>query len=1018
MAVTSNESINLSQTGLLYNPQLQDDDTVKKLFVVRQKQFELLLNRILQENENSIPQHHLIIGQRGMGKTMLLKRMEVELHEEQYRRRFIPLLYREEQYNVKDLAEFWLNTLDALADSLQAEKYPAQMVADIDKTIMELSRKPPKIISEEAYKYLTDICRDLNRRPVLLIDNIGLIFGRLDNGKGAKTEQWILRKLLSGNGAPIVVSGGVNLIDDVNNYGMPFYDFFQIQQLYKLNYDEFIKLLINLATVTNSDKIVFDSIKKNSSRQESLLELTGGSPRLTVMLFEQIAKGFSSNINDDLEKLADSITPLYKARFEELPQQQQIIIDAIALNWDAISLKKLSIATRMQNNQLSPQLKRLADDGWIETTPAYKAKGKAYFISERFFNIYYLIRNSSRRHKDKIYCLSKFLECFYGKEDLEKISDTLLNQNIYSSEQMRLYLALSGVKTLELSQREKIQEKAFETFLNNEILCEEFDIFEDSFLSTGISLLKSKQYSEAINCFNKVIDVNKNKECAWCLKGKSLSELKKYEDALVCFNEFIKIKPNEACAWNNKGNLLIEMERFDDALFCFNKAIEINVKNDYAWKRKGDILKRFEKYDEASDCFDNAIKLNPKDICNKCKKASVLIEQKRFEEAIACFPDAVNSDCKCETFWKMKTICLFNMKQYKEAIIYLDKAIEIIPKNDDFWEMKGNALFYLEQYEEANICYKKAICLNSKNDEAWLWNGICLYRMEKYKDAFDSCDKAIELNTNNDVAWFWKGNCLSDMKKNEEAVYCFNKAIKINPDVSILWNRKGDILSDLQHFDEAINCFNKAIELDPKYFSAWKNKGYALIGLKKYSDAVNAYKESIEIDPENLSSIFNLIFLYRDKLGETDKAEKLFNSIDENKINEKENINFACRYNLHKALFELHKKNNGLAKEYLLQAFEILEKKDEISTIASLYWWIRFGSVVIKLGCGSWLISILEEKGYNIILSPYYTAIQVLEIERQEGKTSKKEAEIYLNNRAVEISEPAKIIVEKMREYL
>jgi energy-coupling factor transporter ATP-binding protein EcfA2 len=417
MAATLNKGINLSQTGLLYNPQLQDADTVEKLFVVRRKQFEFLLNKVLQEKRNSIPQHHLIIGQRGMGKTTLLKRMEVELHKEQYRRQFIPLLYREEQYNVKDLAEFWLNTLDALADSLQSEKYPARMVADTDKIIMELSGKTPEMISEEAHKYLLDICCNLHRRPVLLIDNIGLIFSRLDNDKKNKTESWALRKLLSENGAPIVISVGNTLIDSVNNYGMPFYDFFQIQKLYKLSYDEFTKLLINLTTITDRDKTILASIQENSSRQRSLFELTGGSPRVTVMLFEQIAKGFSSNICDDLEKLADSITPLYKARFEELPAQQQIILDAIALNWDAIPLNKLSTTTRMKNNQLSPQLKRLVDDGWIETTSAYKAKGNAYFISERFFNIYYLIRNSSRRHKDKIYCLSKFLECFYGKED-------------------------------------------------------------------------------------------------------------------------------------------------------------------------------------------------------------------------------------------------------------------------------------------------------------------------------------------------------------------------------------------------------------------------------------------------------------------------------------------------------------------------------------------------------------------------------------------------------------------------
>jgi DNA polymerase III delta prime subunit len=593
-----NKNTNLYQTGLLYNPQLQSAEMAEKLFIVRKKQFELLLNKILQEKENSIPQHYLIIGQRGMGKTTLLKRMEVELHKEQYRQRFIPLLYREEQYNVKGLAEFWLNTLDALADSLQSEKYPPGMIADIDKTIRELSGKSSKIILEEAHKYLMDICKNLRRRPVLLIDNIGLIFGRLDNDKKNKTEQWSLRKLLSENGAPVVVGGGVALTDDVNNYSMPFYDFFQIQQLNKLSYEEFTKLLINLATVTNSDKAIFASIQKNSSRQKSLLELTGGSPRLTVMLFGQIAKGFSSNIHDDLEILADAITPLYKARFEELPTQQQIILDAIALNWDAIPLNKLSKAVRMQNNQLSPQLKRLVDDGWLETTPAYKAKGNAYFISERFFNIFYLIRNSPRRHKDKIYCLSKFLEYFYGKEEIEKISDTVSKQDIHSANW-------------------------------NENLRKEFDI--------------------------------------------------------------------------------------NDATFFVAEGKEMYAKED---------------------------------------------------------------------------------------------------------------------------------------------------------------------------------------------------------------------------------------------------------------------------------------------------------------VNNNENKSHVSIFYLNKALFELYKRNEGLAEEHLLQAFEVLEREDKLSSTANEYFWITSGSVIVNLGYGAWLLAILKEKGYDIVLSPYYTAIQALEIETHDGKNGKENAEIYLKNIAIEISTPARIIIDKMRKYM
>ena len=730
--------VSLNQIGL-YNPQRQSAEVTGKLFSVRQKQFELLLNKIIQENENSIPQHYLIIGQRGMGKTSILKRMEVELHKEQYRQRFIPLLFCEEQYNVKDLAEFWLNSLDALADSLEHEKSSKEILVTIDKKIKELSNKSSMTISDEIYKFLMDTCRDLHRRPVLLIDNIGLVFSRLDGIKKDKQEQYVLRKLLSENGAPIVVSAGVTVTDDVINYGMPFYDFFQIQYLKKLDYEEFCTLLKNLAIVTNSDEAVFTSLQKNASRQKSLLELTGGSPRTTVMLFKYLVKGFSNDINDDLEALADEITPLYKAKFEELPTQQQLILDAIAMNWDAISLRKLSSDTGMQNNQLSPQLKRLVDEGWIETTPAYKSKGNAYYISERFFNIWYLIRNSARRHKEKIYCLSKFLECFYEKEDLDRMSDDFLKQNICHPKDVLIGYALANT-------------------------------------------LKS-------------------------------------------------------------GN----------------------------------------------------------------RKKALQIEDKTYAAALQ------------------------------------------LSKDDD------------------RVCED-------------------LYIPERYKTV------------------------QAGKKRKKQSTRLPEDEIKV-----FLLIMAGFIHAQDKEYYKAIEYFDEALKLNPKHSLAWRMKGDTLIDLNNYEKAVGAFEQSISINPSNLTSKFNLLFLYRDILGKMDKAIELFNTINEIEANQTEDKNIACHFYLHKVLFELYKQNRGVATDYLLQAFDILEKENKLSSIASEHWWAKFGSVVVKIECGAWLLAILEEKGYDIVLSPYHAAIQALEVEKQDGQ---KGAEIYLKNRAAEISEPARLIIEKMRKYL
>jgi hypothetical protein len=48
-------------------------------------------------------------------------------------------------------------------------------------------------------------------------------------------------------------------------------------------------------------------------------------------------------------------------------------------------------------------------------------------------------------------------------------------------------------------------------------------------------------------------------------------------------------------------------------------------------------------------------------------------------------------------------------------------------------------------------------------------------------------------------------------------------------------------------------------------------------------------------------------------------------------------------------------------------------------------------------------------------LSPYYTAIKALEIELKDSKNRIENAEIYLKNKAMEISGLAKKIIEEIK---
>ena len=168
-----------------------------------------------------------------------------------------------------------------------------------------------------------------------ILDNLNLIFSNIN-----KEEQHQLRAILMSKGAPILVGSSATTIDETVNYQAPFYDAFQINYLKKLSFQESLDVLMNLSRITgNSD--FENKIYLQKGKIEALYQLAGGTPRTLTILFPLIQNGFSENIQTDLDALLDIVTPLYKARFEELSPQLQVVLDAVALHWDPINIEQL-----------------------------------------------------------------------------------------------------------------------------------------------------------------------------------------------------------------------------------------------------------------------------------------------------------------------------------------------------------------------------------------------------------------------------------------------------------------------------------------------------------------------------------------------------------------------------------------------------------------------------------------------------------------------------------------------------
>ncbi|HEX8108104.1 MAG TPA: ATP-binding protein [Kofleriaceae bacterium] len=398
----------------IYNPHLLARQELIETFVARGP----LLDELIDDLRRGGRQHHLLVGGRGSGKTTLLLRLAAAIEDnQQLTRKCIPLRFPEEQYNVSRPSDFWMNAIDALADALerQGDSIAAKR---LESSLVELEPLDEAERSRRSLALLESWAKQTKRLVVLLIDNFDLVLDRLAE------SLWALREALSLDNRLVVIGASSRFVEEAINYQSPFYDFFRVHELGPLSEEEARAVVLSLARRANTPKVA-EVVERDPGRFMALFVLTGGTPRTLALLHTVLALEQRESVERDLDGLLDQLTPYYKARFDDLPPQSQVIVDKVALHWHPITAAECQAATHLHVNVVSAQLNRLVKGG-ILTRVSLPGPGKLGFqLSERFFNIWYLMR-ASRRLRRRLSWFVEFLRIFYGDEDLRQRAEELI----------------------------------------------------------------------------------------------------------------------------------------------------------------------------------------------------------------------------------------------------------------------------------------------------------------------------------------------------------------------------------------------------------------------------------------------------------------------------------------------------------------------------------------------------------------------------------------------------------------
>ena len=406
---------------------------------------EHLLDNAIESLRGSVGRksknHLLFIGPRGIGKTHLLSCIEDAVQaDDALGARVVVVRFPEESNRTLSFADFLIGMCGILKEALEDEPPWTELFAKV-----QTEEDDAKVADT-----LVPAIREQNRRHgrtlLVMLENLGEVLTRQIRDKN---DVAALRKFLMADNGCLLVATAPLHFDGITDVRQPFYDFFDVQILENLSFEETVEV-IRLNLEWEECREVLDTLKDMRPRLQALYRMTGGNPRLTMMLYELIAHESITSVQEQFHLLLDRISPFYQGRLNDLPPGQRALLECLASMRDQ-EKTPAAIAARMRMSQqeTSSLLKRLSDAHYLRATGHPRdRRSRLYTIREGFFDIW-LAMNHSRGARKRMPFLLDFFSLFYPsiearEEKRRQLREKLLDVGSVDVERALDYLSEVG----------------------------------------------------------------------------------------------------------------------------------------------------------------------------------------------------------------------------------------------------------------------------------------------------------------------------------------------------------------------------------------------------------------------------------------------------------------------------------------------------------------------------------------------------------------------------------------------
>ncbi len=741
-----------------YNPAFLTDEQLDAAFVVRHDDQNIVLKVICDNNSDS-NQHVLIVGPRGIGKTMLTQRINLAVRKDKgLNKQWYPLVFAEESYEVGSAGEFWLESIFHLANQTGDTTWM--------NTYEDLRREQDDTrLASRALAQLMDFADRQKKRILLVVENLNMILGDQIEDDCA----WKLRHTLMHEPRIMLLATATARFDLPENTNKAFFEMFKTHELRPLDDDDCRAIWKHVA-----------GHDLGPQRIKALRILTGGNPRLLTIISHFGSRLSFSNLMGDLTALVDDHTDYFKSHLEALPATERKVYVALADIWDPALARDVAAASRLNTSKTSALLKRLVSRGAVTELPGTGRK-KRYSVTERMYNIYYLMRRRGAP-SERVRAAVHFMVQFYGENDIINIVKRLGTEacELKCEDRLLHFHALEGIiKTVSAELQPEIIKCIPKDFIQAQ---DSPDSLKKLIFEIRASMTDSKKDSANLRAYALIVDIIVALENGYT------------EEAETLCRKAIKIAPDNEIAWETLGTIIsIDTCNLEEAEKAYRKAIHIAPNRPTVWYSLGKyILEPTERYKEAAQAYNKSLELDANQADAWCILGRLYTKHlDEFEKAENAYRKAIEIDQLFVTAWMFLGVLILEQEdRHDEAETVFRKITEIAPDDYLGWRLMGDLLaFYPERREEACETLERSLKIKPLQISGWAkFVYLTLESSKNIKYPLELVNKAI-------AAIPEDAEFLNDL-----AQIFYSADIDILPDEVLHWAQQSVKLSDCHDF--------------------------------------------------------------------------------------------------------------------------------------------------------------------------------------------------------------------------